>query len=119
MYVSPSIENSKQKTSPPTVSELLSELLCELFEKLSAELLSETVVELLSFFDDETSLLDDLLIVEETVLDELSEAEKLPGKIPALSELLQPARIAVSIIIAENAEKRLYFIFFLPKIACN
>lgn len=114
MYVSPSIENSKQKTSPLSVTGVLSVLL----DELSAELLSETVVELLSSFDDETSLLDDLLVVEETELDELSEAEELPGKIPALSELLQPARIAVSIIIAENAEKHFYFIFFLPKIAC-
>ena len=103
MYVSPSIENSKQKTSPLVVTELLSVLSDEL------------VVELLSVFDEETSLLDELLVVEETELDELSEAEELPEKIPVLSELLQPARIAVSISIAENAEKRLYFIKIPPE----
>ena len=103
MYVSSSIENSKQKTSPLVVTELLSVLS------------DEPVVELLSVFDEETSLLDELLVVEETELDELSEVEELPEKIPVFSELLQPARIAVSISIAENAEKRLYFIKIPPE----
>lgn len=94
---------------------MLAELLSELFDELSDELLSETVVELLSVFDEETSLLDELLVVEK---DELSETE-LFEKIPELSELLQPAKIVVSISIAENAEKRLYFIKIPPEIAKN
>lgn len=97
------------------LSVLLDELSVELLLLLSAELLSETVDELLSVFDDETVLLDELLVVEK---DELSEAE-LFEKIPAPSELLQPAKIVVSISIAENAEKRLYFIKIPPEIAHN
>lgn len=85
------------------LSELLDELSVELLLLLSTELLSETVDELVSVFDDEIVLLDELLVVEKT---ELSEAE-LFGKIPVLSELLQPAKIVVSISIVENAEKRL------------
>ena len=108
MYVSPSIENSKQNTSPLSVTGALPVLLDELSVELFS-LLSETIVELLSVCEDETVPVDVCVVVEEV---ELSAVE-LPEKIPALSELLQPVKIAVSISIAENAEKPLYFINFL------